>query len=646
MALCGDIIKFAVCLNVIFYMKRIVFVNCIVAAFLICGCQKGEVVPPSPSPSPSPYDRRGEVDAVSQKINVETYTIGEDCAPGSYAGCVYNRLTNRTNIFSNKTTRAVVVSKNSGLTLYECMDIFACFDNGGVVILMNPDAASYNEFLGDMAHAASFPLLDEYHTSGIEQDEWEESCREKLFNCATLDYELAGNPYECLAFCGKDKFLCPKIHQTAGEAQTGKAADALARWISWTLDRNTPKPEDEIPDISSDYFCQSATISCVSSKILGGALTAPYTDVAEIRVKWSMAYAPSPNYDYYYVDEGITFHTANLEPVPDPADNRKWHFIDPQYEICYLDGFEDRLELSLRDNDGHLISSSYNALGYHPGIINEDFKSGVTSGVVSTSNPAVPGYFGTVRPCLAGEVTSFRQAVSEGVRNANRFVCSIGQECDISGIMANCEARYNYANFRYVGKQPQVNFFKDAAAGSQYSYDIAPLLLSDCEQHNSFFTRPAANPSGMPVLHLVGGWKIRRISQIAVPPYWQSYGSDVYIGEHEDYIDLGKPYRYVENWTLDCIEYGDLTADSNPSIQDFEQAYVRDLCPEDGNRTVSVGGCDSSDSYEANLVFNRFMVDFEQMSDSYARQGFTGLFTFSFVSENGRRIVKSFEIKK
>lgn len=627
-------------------MNSRAFANCIAAALLLCGCQKENIEVP-PSPSPSPFDRTGEVDAVSEKISVETYTIGGDYTPGSYAGCVYDRLTNCTGTFNDKTTRAVVVFKNSGLTRYECMDIFTCFDNGGVVILMNPDAASYNEFLGDIARAASFPLLEKYHTAGIDSSAWVESCREKLFTCATLDYELAGNPYECLAFCRKDKFLCPKIHQTAGAAQTGKAADVLARWISWTLDKNVPEPEDEIPDISSDYFCQSATISCSSSKIYDGALTAPYADVAEICVKWSMAYAPSPNYDYYYVDEGITFHTANLEPVPDLTDSKKWHFSDPQYEICYLDGFEDRLELSLRDNAGQLISNSYNALGYHPGVINEDFKSGINTGSVSTSNPAVPGYFGTVRACLAGGVTSFRQALSEGVRNANRFVCSIGQECDISGILANCEGRYNYANFRYIGKQPQVNFYKDAAAGSQYSYDIAPLLLSDCKQHNSFFTRPAANPSGMPVLHLVGGWKIRRISQLAVSPYWQSYGSDVYIGEHEDYIDLGTPYRYVEKWTLNCVEYGDLTADSSPSIQDFEQAYVRDLCSEDGNRTVNVGGCDASDNYEANLVFNRFMVDFEQMSDSYARQGFTGLFKFAFVSEQtGRKIVKSFEIKK
>ena len=235
-----------------------------------------------------------------------------------------------------------------------------------------------------MAKAAKTLLVDKYKTLGIDEEKWLKSCQEKFFSCASLTYGT-GNSYECLAFCKKDRYLCPKMYPTAGAAQNGLAVEALAGWISGELDKNPSAVgeeinPDELPDISSQEYLQSATISCASPKVFGGKLTAPYADVVDICVKWSLTYSPtSYNRDYYYVDESVTIHTSNLEPVPDAANNKRWHYSNPKYEIAYFDGFEDRIELSMRGENGELLNSEFTAIQYHPHSINETFQPGLTT---------------------------------------------------------------------------------------------------------------------------------------------------------------------------------------------------------------------------------------------------------------------------
>lgn len=634
-------------------IKRILRLSCFLAAMLFCGCRKEDptpVVPPVPAP-PTPYDRTGEQDLLSRTIDVETFVIDGEHPEGSYAGCVFNRLTKRASAFNDNTTRAVIIFDNSAVTPDDGLDIFRCLNSGGVVVIVNPDAATYDLFRENVARAAKILLIDRYNTAGIDEDKWVETCKGMLFNCASMRYEGSGNPYECLAFCRKDRYLCPKFHSTAGAAQYGLAADVLARWISDELDgkgKETPSEETELPCISSGEYLHSATISCSSAKIFGGRPTASYADVVNICVKWSLTHAPTYNRDYYFVDEGVTVHTSNVQPVPDAANNRLWHYNEPQYEVAYLDGFEDRIEMSMRGNNGELVAApeTFTPLQYHPHRKNETYAPDVVTDPPMHQPVYIPGQFGAVRPCFAGEFKDFKEAFAGSLKqNETGFDCIAGQQCNISNIDLNSEVRYNFVNYRYSGREPEVTFKEDAPEGERFGWEIPSNLLSDCTQHNVFYTRPQDIPSGSPMLHLTGYWKIRSITAIPKIPYWQSYDSDVYIGEHEDFIDLGKPYRHIEKWTLECSGHGDLTYDSE--ITAFDEAYAKDLCPEGLGRTNVIGGFDEADSYEANLVFDQFMADFENKSKDYAEQGFTGLFTFTFKSEQTERILtKSFRIKK
>lgn len=633
-------------------MKRITFFNLFLALMLLSGsCEKESIS----EPIPTVYDRTGEKDVVSKTIDVETYAIGSDCPEGTYAGSVSHRLTNRVSTFNENTTKAIVLFNCSDLAQNEYLNVFKCFNRGGVIVFVNPDATAYNIFREKVAKAAKTLLVDRYGTIGIDEEQWLKSCQEKLFNCASLTYGM-GNAYECLAFCKKDRYLCPSVYPTAGAAQYGLAAEALARWISAELDGEKENHSavdgeadpDQLPDISSQDYLQSATISCSSPKIFGGKLTAPYADVVDICVKWSLTYSPtSYNRDYYYVDENVTIHTSNLEPVPDAANNKLWHFSNPKHEIAYFDGFEDRIELSMRGENGELLNSEFSAIQYHPHSINETFQPDMTTDPAPYQPVYIAGTFGSVRGSFAGEYKDFKEAFAGSVKqNARGFECTAGEQCDINGIFVNSEARYNYSNYRYISKQPKVNFEQDAIGGEQYTWEIPSNFLSNCSQHNSFYTR-TDNPVGIPMLHLTGNWKIRSISQHSEAPYWKSYGSDVFIGQHDDYIDLGRPYRHVEKWTLSCTEYGDLTTTSVPGIQDFEDLYVKEFCPENFGRTNDVAGFNADDTYEANLLFNQFMADFESKSESLAEQGYTGTFVFTFQPEHSEKmLVKSFTINK
>ncbi|MCQ2153366.1 MAG: hypothetical protein MJY44_02175 [Bacteroidales bacterium] len=630
-------------------MKRISVFICLLAAIVPCGCDKAG----APAPQPTPYDRTGEKDVIVKTVDAEAYVIGDNHEDGTYAGSVFNRLVKRAGAFDDNTTRVVAVFNLAGLTRDEYLAVFDCYANGGVVVLVEPDVDIYNSFRRSVAEAASLQLIDRYNTAGINVGKWVDALYEKLFSCLTIGYKGADVTYECLAFCRKDRFLCPKMHDKAGGAQNGLSAEALVDWIDRELDGNRggilPDADDEYPDISSPEYCQSVTISCSSPKILDGKLTAPYADVVNICLKWSVVYSQTAyNRDYYFFKEDVTVNGANVEPVPDASDNAKWHYIKPVYEISYIDGLEDRMELMMRGESGELInnaSDSYAAIQYHPHSANPYFDSNVVTEEPPVQPVYISGNLGSVRPCLAGESGSFKELFAESVKQRGSFFCTAGERSNISGIEVISEARYNYSNFRYFCREPYVGIIADSA-GDRYIWDLEPSQISTCTQHNSFYMR-TDSPVGIPLMRLYGKWKIRRVSRLDVSPYWESYGSDVYIGQHENYIDLGRPYRCIQKWTVNCIGYGDLTDTSSPDIQEFEERWVSDLCPENCGRTANVGGYNEEDNYEANLLFNRFMEDFERMSGTYADLGYTGRFTFSFEPESGgQMLVKSFEIKK
>ena len=601
-------------------------------------------------------------DKLSVKTDVETFAFGTPEGEVSFSTALFKRLTNRVGAFNPQTTKAIVIFNNAlqSLTREDYINIYICHRSGGSIVIVEPQSESFNPVIRTgLKDAALYLLIDKFNAEGVDREQVKTNLENTLFKVNLIAEGHEGETFECLGFYPGHTYSCDLLpKEGVTPYQYGLSADGCARWINDTQKGESTKSfvssftkagGGEISEYTdAEVFRQTHNVSMERSVVTEKQdphgnpyledLTVTYPEVVENIVKVYTAYSEGQKADYYQVDQKFTLYNGRVDPVPDITDDKGWW---PKNEGVKKDN-------SLAGPAIYPLKEFHNTMFLEEtGIIEiMDSHPQTTNGSCSSSVSTTEGTTNTLSGGIAlglvgGLLGKFSSTFSLGFSHAETYSSTVGTSRSVSDIsvVKNTDAS-GKVKWDYTGAELKHSDVKFDPMGRVISempptWWAAPLLLTDCAQQNSILFR-VSNPSGVAKIHSSNNWKYSRLWLYANNKFEEH--NDIITDESaEDIFTIGHPIRYYEDWTLSCVNYGDLNGKPG-YIALFESQYSRDIL--NGiNKTNPVGARDENDMTPINELLNQFILEFSYMQDSYKAMGYTGKFTFQMKGTKSSRAV-------
>lgn len=627
-------------------------------------------------------------DKLSVKTDVETFVYGTPEGEVSFSTALFKRLTNRVGTFNPQTTKAIVIFNNAlqSLTREDYINIYICHRNGGSIVIVEPQSESFNPVIRTgLKDAALYLLIDKFNAEGVDREQVKANLENTLFKVNQIAEGHEGETFECLGFYPGHTYSCDLLpKEGVTPYQYGLSADGCARWINDTQKGESTKSfvssftkagGNEISQYTeAEVFRQTHNVSFERSIQQGGSIgdfhgnlseehyvmaypgvtdkpyqspMVSYPEVVENIVKVYTAYSEGQKADYYQVDQNFTLYNGRVDPVPDITDDKAWWDKFEKYDKEFNVNIVGPAIYPLKEFHNTMFleeTGNIEIMDSHPQTTNGSCSSSVstTEGTTNTlSGGVVLGLVGGIRG-------KFSSTFSLGLSHAETYSSTVGTSRSVSDISvvkntdASGKVKWDYTGAELKHSNVTVSYNYLNVEGWPPTWWAAPLLLTDCTQQNSVLFR-VSNPSGVAKVHSINNWKYSRLWLCATDRYEEH--NDIITDESaEDIFTIGHPIRYYEDWTLSCVNYGDLNGKPG-YIALFESQYSRDIL--NGiNKTNPVGAKDEKDMTPISELLNQFILEFSYMQDSYKLMGYTGTFTFQMKgTKSGRAVKMSYTVK-
>lgn len=336
-------------------MKKIFYLSviCLVSGFMLVSCSKGATIDDSEVENAVEMPENPTEDALSVTTDLETKTYGSFYS--GFASRLVARIKNPIAQFNVETTKVCIVSDNAIrenlLSTQDYLDIYDCYQNGGVVIVTTPTGVGFNtKFQVEMALAAysrrvvesgllvngQVPSPEDYESPFTRVPNlYDEATQEGIiyaaiaFNANNIHYIIDNEASQLMSAIidGSGKELEDEIEVENPESTAyddGQSADVLVSWIN---EKMLPKTKSNIDkeDIDSGltfeythnlYVADAGKYSPMNLKRCKALATEKW--------KINAIHSFKENRDYYIVDQDMTFWTARIKPVPDIYNNFSW----------------------------------------------------------------------------------------------------------------------------------------------------------------------------------------------------------------------------------------------------------------------------------------------------------------------------------
>ena len=600
-------------------------------------------------------------DQVTVTTDTETKIYGSES--DGFGGSLIRRFKNVTTTFNENTTKVCIVTDGAmkaGLTRSDCVDIYECYRNGGVVIVTSPTYEGFTvSFQPDMAVATYLQNVVKY---GIKIED--ATPDPALYVSCFTDPEIpqgSPSPWSGIGFHNTGLLYCENLNGTMLEDsdepgknstndsdteltpyQIGLRADEAVKWLEEKL---TPSTKSTFDDLLNASMTKTYLHDLDYFDVYRDGRAADFqrrrkeSDCFIENFIIKVAHDIGTHTDYYLVTQDADFRTSSIKPVPSVNNPQSWWvYEDSDHNKSYY--YHHFLEWTTAftvncPGKSVMIRSSSPQADNSTTTETTTITNGTMESQSNGLSVGISGGFSGMSP--TGSISA---SYSHTWTTGTTYTCGVGttrSKKDIS--ITKGGGANNKVSWQYNGT-PGSWSYSNGDSG-YYWWKVGQLQISDMTQTNSALIAIPGITSGTAELTIDNEWWYRtvyfrrgsRLSPGAKLPY-RSAGN-----KSSNKLKLPMPMRFSQEWVLTCVEYGDAQNDFNKrSI--LSQNMFSQLMK--GDATYKMGDSTAESTATAQSVLNMFMDRFKAW-DTY---GVKGNFKFQMKRiGDGKVITAQYEVK-
>ena len=630
--------------------------------FAFAACQKDESAGPEQYGIEAPELPTEDQMDVTTGIAARIY--GTPCADVSFEKSFVSRFKNVESGYNLETTRVCVITsgalKTGQLTADDYLDLYDCYENGGIIFLTSPDADKFYEiFQVEMCLAYLHKMVTEYNVELNGETIDLGDIGRTFFNIGTVDTDkLKDNVmYDGLGLSNCNIFICndqdnPALFEVKEENEEdsvsstdlgaieingyeyGRQADAAVEWISRNFEQTKAAPKlQEVMDAYTITKTHDAFVPNIYP-FVSEILYRPYETYKQVVSETFSIYTAhdvANHTTYYQIDQKADFHSGLINPVPDSNAPEKWHRIRyflnaPYYYVCHFSEWLSKLKLVLggKDSTPEIIYSGPEAANS-----STEYSTSIYHGTMSSQSNSISIGTSSSIADLFGVSASYGHTWESGTS----YECQVGTSCSKQDIEIEKNTSVDkdglpVVEWHYMGNKARGEYSKGDKGKPLWR--VGKLLISDMNQVNSLLYKIPADISG--------NAKLYYDEQIWYRTCYFQEGEDIRQLAHkgrgnvfQGYITLPTPYRSIQHWILTFEEFGNVPVADRMAFQKFIEEKLLSK-----GSTFDMQDIDDNSTKVANGVLKLFMDDFKLLEDNLKAMGYTGTFKFALKDKNGR----------
>ncbi|MCQ2076046.1 MAG: hypothetical protein MJZ20_03290 [Bacteroidaceae bacterium] len=541
------------------------------------------------------------------------------------------------------------------------LDIYECYSNGGAIIFLSPTHDGFNNlFQRELAEALNSQNIAQFNMK-VDGEKPTLNSGDCYFPQVRLP-EDGSKVLSCLGFSKKDILYCEDVdgdgktgESKASPYQIGLRADAVVTWINKKL-IPTDGIEEEIEKArSSVEFVHDINYYDVGDPICGITANTIFTQLRKSEksfvetIYYVSAHDIGTHTDYYLITQDAEFDSKKLKCVYDINDTELW------WTLGERDLISNGIKVgTLKAMYIHQFLNWESKLGVKMSGRNVNIRQSSPQADNSTSSETTTITDGTM------------ESQTDGLSIGGSFGASMG-----SGLTAMVTASYNHSwttgETHTVGvgttrSKKDITISKNVDRDAQtvtwtyngrpgsywggdgwYHWDVGNLQVSSMTQTNSMLVSIPNVTSGSATLTIDNKWtyrtngfvsyyKLNNFPSIINPDIESTFGYvDASTTDHRE-IELPAPFRFSQEWFLNCEGYGDMqsTTDKSNLWADVEKNLLS------GNSHFIIAENTADGTISAKELMSIFMRDFEARASHYkATYNASGKFEFKLKRSDG-----------
>ena len=644
--------------------SRLKFLSFAVLLLAFAGCQKNEVEQSLPEGYGVEAPELPTEDQMDVTTDIAARIYGTPGADVSFEKSFVSRFKNVESGYNLETTRVCVITsgalKTGQLTADDYLDLYDCYENGGIIFLTSPDADKFYEiFQVEMCLAYLHKMVTEYNVELNGETIDLGDIGRTFFNIGTVDTDkLKDNVmYDGLGLSNCNIFICndqdnPALFEVKEENEEdsvsstdlgaieingyeyGRQADAAVEWISRNFEQTKAAPKlQEVMDAYTITKTHDAFVPNIYP-FVSEILYRPYETYKQVVSETFSIYTAhdvANHTTYYQIDQKADFHSGLINPVPDSNAPEKWHRIRyflnaPYYYVCHFSEWLSKLKLvpGGKDSTPEIIYSGPEAANS-----STEYSTSIYHGTMSSQSNSISIGTSSSIADLFGVSASYGHTWESGTS----YECQVGTSCSKQDIEIEKNTSVDkdglpVVEWHYMGNKARGEYSKGDKGKPLWR--VGKLLISDMNQVNSLLYKIPADISG--------NAKLYYDEQIWYRTCYFQEGEDIRQLAHkgrgnvfQGYITLPTPYRSIQHWILTFEEFGNVPVADRMAFQKFIEEKLLSK-----GSTFDMQDIDDKSTKVANGVLKLFMDDFKLLEDNLKAMGYTGTFKFALKDKNGR----------
>lgn len=574
--------------------------------------------------------------------------------------------------------------KSGSLKKEDYLDIYDCYNRGGVIFFVTPTHAGFNDiFQPKMAEALNSQSILKFNMK-IDDQTPDLTTTNRLFSQIQLP-EDDEKVWSGLGVSKKDILYCEDVDGDgqSGEAkatpyQIGLRADAAAGWINKCMSAQAGKSfADDVEKAKiSETFLHDINYYMPASSVQFNNETfseCPFTDLRSKKeafietISYVAAHDTYKHTDYYLITQDAEFRSNMIDPAPSISKHGNWWtktcdvgmWLFGKYgelgsaQVMYYHHFlswETKMKIQM-SGKSILIRSS------HPESANSTTTTTttVTNGTMEseTNGLTVGGSIGGSKG--GGFSGMISGSYSHSWTTGTTHQVGVGttrskQDISIAKSVNGAEAKWTYTGLPGGWYLSSDNY---------YCWQAGDLQVSSMSQTNSLFVSIDNVTSGTAKLVIDNTWKYRTggyfygfkdingnaistdIYPVGVKKTFQQV--DATASSHQE-IGLPMPFRFTQEWSLNCTSYGDTKVDYRGALWNYVENNMLS-----GKSIFFLADNTENGTTSAQELMNMFMTHFASVEEHLkATYDAKGKFTFKLKRTNGaasQEITAEYEIQ-
>lgn len=561
----------------------------------------------------------------------------------------------------DKNTKVCIVTNSAivsgALTQKDYLDIYDCYQRGGVVIFTSPTHQGFNGIFQ--------PKMDEaINSRNITAFNMKVNGKAPATNGTGTFFpqiqipENGGQAWDGLGFSIKGILYCEDLDGfeqaedvAATPYQIGLRADVAVQWMERSLVAYNSSMDDEIEKAKTTVTYMHSMFKHYPATS-GTDINDLFRNTSEAKdafiedITYVVAHDTDAHTDFYLISQSAEFRTNKLSPVPNATDNTRWWSKDitvgSNTNVKYVHGFYNwKSTLAVSMSNGKSIRIKNSA----PEADNSSTTTTttVTDGTMESQTTGLT-VGGSVGGSPAGITGMLSGSVSHSWTTGTTHTVAVGVARSKKDISILKSAGDNKVTWTYSGRP--VDWYFDKGDYGQKCWDMGDLLFTSMTQTNSFLVEVKNITEGAATLTIDNEVTVRSGSfyKGTRPDKVKLFAVDCPTKYATTKMELPTPFRYTQTWMLNCVKYGDMqsSTDKTNLWSDVEKNVLR------GSSKYFLGEFTPNGTASAQALVALIMQDFSARADHLkSTYGATGKFEFEFrrTDDASQVITIEYEIK-